>query len=373
MGIQEITNIQKVYETVIQTFRDWIIRDALTMLHEDLRNPDLPEISGVPQDDIFMMRANQVVLAFFSNDLTAASERMLRGLIQETQAYDKETGNRHHLGALYANTALACIAQGNYDQGIVELLAAARDDEDTRGVPRSESFAVTDLLENVFDLTRKSALALAHSIDAGLTLASVKNLKGVLGDIPEYAFLAYARQASTHIETNRDFPNEFSQMQVFSALRNLSCLFEVELKALAGAKEKTFHPTMQVLFEDNTTWWTSFENTRKKIGATQNSPRSVDDQLKDAIALSPSDPDMVFWKSLLVTYIVRNYTVHQMETQCALVQIYSEEALGHILHAIIAAPALQVSPLGTLRANTACSRRRFAALYRGAIWLCEAF
>jgi len=335
---EHTTNIRRKYETIIQTFRDWIIRDALIMLHEDLRKPDLPGISGVPQDDVFMMRANQVVLALFKNDLAAASERMLRGLIQETQAYDKATGNRHHLGALYANTALACIAQGNYDQGIVEILAAAREDEETRGVPSNESFAVTDLLEEVFDLTRKNVLVVVQNIDSSLTLTSIKDLKSTLGNVREYAFLAYAHQALAHIDINQDTPNEFSRMQVFSALRNLSCLLEVELKTLAGNMQNTLYPTVQTLFGGKT-WWKAFKDTREKIGATQKSTRPVDDRLKDAIALSPSNPDVRFWRSLLVAYIVRNYTAHQMETHCALVHTYSQHTLAHIVHTMIAAPS----------------------------------
>jgi hypothetical protein len=35
---------------------------------------------------------------------------------------------------------------------------------------------------------------------------------------------------------------------------------------------------------------------------------------------------------------VRNYTIHQLETPCALVQSYAQEALGHILHVMITTP-----------------------------------
>ncbi len=110
-----------------------------------------------------------------------------------------------------------------------------------------------------------------------------------------------------------------------------------------GKPKDTLLPTLIGLYGTKM-WWgnetgprNSFEYTRCNIGATQNSTRLNDDVLRDALAISSIDDESKFWKSLLVAYVVRNYTVHQLETHCALIQSYAVEALGHILNAMISA------------------------------------
>jgi hypothetical protein len=252
-----------------------------------------------------------------------------------TLSYREEIGNWRHAGALHANTAAACAAQGNIDQAVIELLKAAQDDVETYGVEKGDSFAITNLLQDYFCIpVRNEALRVVQTVNPAPTIADVESLCRFLGD-REYAFLAYVRLAVVHEEANQEFPNEFSQLQIFSALRSLSSLLEVELKTIAGSMETTFFPTIKTLYEDG--WWQDFDNKRRVIGATHGSTRPVDDQLRDAIAINPTDDDSRFWKSLLIAYIIRNYTTHQLETQCALVQSYSQEALGHILHVMMTA------------------------------------
>jgi len=95
-------------------------------------------------------------------------------------------------------------------------------------------------------------------------------------------------------------------------------------------------PSMEALY-GRKRWWEDFQNERKAIEATQNSKRLIDHQLRDAVTMAPADDDSRFWRSLLVAYIVRNYTTHQLEAQCALVKSFSQEALGHILHVMVTA------------------------------------
>jgi hypothetical protein len=311
------------------------------MLQDDIKSPDLTGFDDPAKANLFMLRANQMSSALFRWGFFAIAERMYRVLVQETLKYRQETDSWRHAGALYVNTAGACAAQGKLDQVVVELLKAAQDDVKTYGVAAGDSYAIRGLLQEYFgNPVRKAALKTVRRVDRALTLADMERLPGLIGS-REYAFLAYVHLALVNEAANQEFPNDFSKLQIFGALRSLSALLEVELKALSNTDDTLF-PAMVALYgghkKKRKAWWPAFEDTKNnKIKATKNSPRSVDDQLRDAIAIRSTDDDSKFWKSLLIAYIVRNYTIHQMETKCALVQVYSDEALGHILHVMTTA------------------------------------
>ncbi|MBA7490991.1 hypothetical protein ES702_01535 [subsurface metagenome] len=334
MDQQSLAEIRGHFHAKLQPIQAEVIRSAVAMLQEDIQNPKLTSPDAGP--DTFMLRAHQVGVVLFQNKFFAVAETLYRILAKETEDYRKKSHNWRHAGALYANTAAACAAQGNLDQAVIELLRAAHDDERTYGVAKHRSFAITNLLQEHFgNPVRCEAWAMVRTINQTLTLANVESLCEFLGDL-KYGFLAYVHLASRHVKVNQQFPNEFSQLQIFSALRSLSCLLEVELKTIANNIKPMLFDTMKALYKKKG-WWQSFDNTRTAIGATRNSNVPVDDQLRDAIAINPTDDDASFWKSLLIAYIVRNYTTHQMETQCALVRSYSQEVLGHTLHVMITA------------------------------------
>jgi len=336
---QHLSEIQGDFFNKLQGVQSEVMGTAVAMLRDDIQNPDLTGPNATP--DSFMLRANQIGLALFRVGFFAIAEKMYRVLVQETLKYRQETGSWRHAGALYVNTAGACAAQRNLDQTVVELLKAAQDDVKTYGVPMGDSYAITELLQQYFgNPVRKEALKTVQRVNPALTLADMEGLGGLLKS-REYSFLAYVHSALVHEVANQQFPNEFSQLQIFSALRSLSALLEVELKELSGTDDTLF-PAIVALYgrdkKKRKAWWPAFEDTKNnKIKATKDSPRSVDDQLKDAIAIRPTDDGSRFWKSLLIAYIVRNYVIHQLETQCALVQDYSDEALGHILHVMTTA------------------------------------
>lgn len=329
-GLQE-----QFSDLACQGLRD-AIEKALGMLRHDIDDPQLTREDS--HADAFMLRANQLGLALFKCGAFAVAERLYRDMAKLTKSYRTETGAWRHAGAMNANMAAACAAQGNIDEAVVQLFRAAEDDVPTYPIDQpDESFAITDLLEQYFCApVRKDALQVVQTIDRAISMPDLHSLGADLGH-REYAFLAYVRLAVLHARANDDFRNIFSQLQIFSALRSLSCLLEVHLKTLAGLPNKTLYPAAKALFDHNT-WWGEWDRKRKDVGATKNSTTPVDDRLRSAIALTPTDEDSRFWKSLLVACIARPYTVHQMETECALVQEYPYEALGHILHVMVAAP-----------------------------------
>jgi hypothetical protein len=305
------------------------------MLYDDIHDPALTGRDSHP--DTFMLRANQLGLALFKCEAYAVAERLYRLMAEMTERYRDETGNWRHAGAIYANTAAACAAQGDIDEAVVQLFRAAEDDIPTYPITQAaDSYAIRELLAEYFSRPIcRAALRVLKSVDPNLSMSDLETLTEDLGDLA-YAFLACVRLAILHEESNHASPNVFSQLQLFSALRSLSSLLEVYLKTVANEPAHTFFPAARALFGDKP-WWSTWDTTRQKLGATRNSPVPVDQRLRDALALAPADDAEAFWRSLLVAYIVRNYTVHQLETQCALVQIHAMDTLAHILHVFVAA------------------------------------
>lgn len=335
MDQESLEGLQEEFSNAVCDALRSAVRRAIELLRSDIRDCALTGENSHP--DTFMIRANQLGLALFNCGAYAVAERLYRMMAELTESYRDETGNSRHAGAIYANTAAACAVQGNMDEAVVQLFRAAQDDVTTYPISElADSYAVKTILPQYFSQPAlEDALNVLQTVDAAATMSDLHGLTKDLGDL-QYAFLAYVRIAVLHEKTNRESPNLFSQLQLFSALRSLSSLLEVHLKTLAGTMEATFHPTVQSLY-DSERWWRAWEQTRKNIGATMNSTSPVDDRLRDSLALAPANDASKFWKGLLVAYIVRNYTVHQFETRCDLVRLYAVQALAHILHVFVAA------------------------------------
>ncbi len=347
---QQLDSIREASRSKLQSAKTEVIESAFALLSEDLRNPALNDLGKVGPDT-FMLRAHYTGLALFDSGLYSLAEAFYDHLAKQTEQYCRESGESRHTGALYVNKAVACFAQGNVDQGIIDILKAAQDDIKIYSIATiRDSYAIQTLLPYYFgNRVQEAALTIIQKVNPQLTLRDVQDLCRELGNnqfIRDYVLLAYIELALRHIETNRRTPNEFSQLQVFSTLRSVSAMFEIQLKSMnkGGNPKDTLYPTLKSLYsckgwwDDNTGARQVFEQTRQNIGATEKSTKPIDEVLKDALSITPTDDDSKFWKSLLVAYVVRNYTVHQLETQCALIQSYPEEALGHILNALISAP-----------------------------------
>lgn len=238
MDFQEmLEQIQVEYRSKIQKALEEAIGVALSMFEADIRNPTLNDLSkaGITADT-FMLRANSVGLALFDNGLFSAAERLYRTLAQRTMEYRDATKERRHVGVFYANTAAAWFAQGNSDQGIIDLLRAAQDDVPTYSLKEiKDSYALTDLLPHYFGKrVQETALKIAKRVNGGLALTDVQDLCRLLDNqqfFRDYIFLAYVDLAQEHTVVNQHTPNEFSQLQVFSALRSVAAIFEIQLKS----------------------------------------------------------------------------------------------------------------------------------------------
>ena len=329
----EVIAVHERYKSQLAVTRQSIIDDALSLLREDIADPALntPPI----EPDAFMFRANQIGIALIENGFSAFAATLYGEMLALTLKYRLESGQERHAGALFANRAAAWATQGNVDAMTISLLQAADDDVRTYGVQAADSFAITGLLKSYFvDPVRKEALMIAASVNPALTLSDFADLGALLAD-KELAFLQYVQLALLHIDIQTRYRNLFSDLQILSALRSLSSLLEVELKSLAKKMDLDLGQTITYLFGSKS-WWRPFVRQRDRIFRAS---RATDSRLVAALGLVPSDDDASFWKSLIVIHIVRNYTVHQLDTQTTLVQQHARDALGHILHVMLVAQA----------------------------------
>lgn len=317
----------------VREFVNSIANDAIGMLMEDINNPNLNTSNNHP--DHYVLRANNIGIKLLRTGQFSSAETLFRILSKEVIKFREESGQWRHAGALIANTGVACAMQGNYDQAAAEFLRATKEDAVTYKVPAKGTFAINVLLKNYLENpVKKFALENICKTNNNVSEAHIDQLFKDLND-REYAFLAYLSILRVNLPILHEFPNDFCELQVFSGLRSLSALFEIELKLLTGDMSRTLYPTIESLYNTKS-WWGAFLNAKNnQVEAFHNSNKPIDDQLRDALNLATPNDESVFWKSLLVSYIVRNYTVHQLEIQCGLIQLYSNEALSHLLNAMV--------------------------------------
>ena len=260
--VQELSEIRKRYGRGLGALRSSAISDALALLREDIQDPGR---NDPKRPDLFMLRANHIGLALFDTGMYSTADEFYRQLIAMTEQYCKETGQVRHTGAMWANRAGASVMQGNYDRAVVMLLRAADNDVTTYHISRAESYAITGLLQDYFIApTRNGTLEVVQAVDPRVSLGDLESLGGILGNM-EYALLAYVRLCLEHEKINAGFPNEFSRLQIFGSLRNLSSLLEVELKLLCSNMEEDLCPTIKAMFGQKR-WWTSYEASGAKWG-----------------------------------------------------------------------------------------------------------
>jgi len=316
----------------LQITNDEIFATALRLLQEDLRNHQLSGLIAAPDD--YATRANNIAFLFIKNHLASAAEILYQLLIDETIKHTGETNTQRHMGAFYANKGVACALQGNLDQAVVEFLRASEEDKLAYGSAKERSFALVTLLPEYFvSPLQKEILVLAQHINPNLTVADIERLIRFLGS-RSYAFIAYIKTYHTHHEALQVSDNLFSKLQILSSFRNLCALLEIELKIKASTTEGELLAIITQLYK-NETWWKAFIHAKDLIKGTRKVPRSVNDELRDSFSVLAPDEDTMFWKSLLIGYITRNHTIHQMDTTTHLVTHYSQQIMAHLMYAMI--------------------------------------
>ena len=311
-----------------------IVNVAVQMLREDLHNPELTGPKAAPDD--YVTRANNVAFLYLRNNSASNAELLYQILIEETLRHSKETNTRRHLGALYANKGVAYALQGNLDQAVVEFLRAFEEDKVAYGPARERSFAMITLLPRYFiSPLQTEILKLGQLVNPTVTIAEIEKLCTFLGSLA-YAFIAYVKLYLVHNEAIQVSDNFYSKLQILSALRNICALFEIELKIKSGLPDSELISLITSIHKTDS-WWKTFVHTKERIKGTRKSPRTIDDELQNSLTIPTPDEDTLFWKSILIAYITRNHTVHQMDTTTNLINQYHYQVISHLIYAMIKA------------------------------------
>jgi hypothetical protein len=318
----------------LRALHEELVSGAVALLKADIASPDCDERGS--ERDCYMLRANQICIALMEAESPLLAMQLYTLLIDTALRFRRETGQWRHVGALLANRAAAWAQMGRYDLAAVDLLRAAHEDVHTSGGDERDSFARTHLLQRYFgEPARKAACDLGQHVDPSLALSDIDNLCASLGE-QQYALWGYVLAAATHIAVIRGFPNPYSQQEIWGALRSLSSLMELRLKMMTGDFDDALYPALKRLYS-GASWWVSFEYARSSIGATQKNRVPHEKQFQQAESLNAPDVASSSWRSLLIAYVVRNYTVHDMDDGGSFVQQHAEDALGHTLRVMILA------------------------------------
>lgn len=341
---KELLTIKKYFaELGVADSMHRLLTQARWMIREDIENEELND----KHPDAYMLRANQAGLALLDGGFYGLAEQLYKALLEEVDYYIEATEAQRHKGALYANIAASCFFQGNVDRAIIYLLKAAESDIVTfENVNNpADSFAITGLLKDYFiSPTVAEILNFIALIDPNTTKQDVENLLHSFNSSDrKFAFLAYTYLAMSHRGVISNFSNEFSLLQIFSALRSLASFMEVHFKDLTGVQPlpTTLFPAIEQLFMGKS-WWNAFNNKRLHI---KNNYASIDDRLNQAFNVTMNNNDSRrYWRSLLVAYFVRNHTVHKLDITGSWIQSHADECFAHILYAMIKADRFHQSP-----------------------------
>ena len=242
---------------------EYLLLLARKLLDEDIANPKINVPLAINIDQ-FMLRANEIGVSLLGAGAYHHAELIYRDLLERTLLYRKSYQVKRHAGALYANIATCCWKQGNVEQFVINCLKAADEDRLTADVERKKSFAMTGIYEShlaipAFDEVEHLIRNFASTVDTDFRTA--------LGDL-ELAFLGTVYTTRQHILENNKFPNVYSRLQLFGAMRTLSALFESHIKRLKQINDGNLYETLVNVYgtePDKRTWWPAYDKTVQKL------------------------------------------------------------------------------------------------------------
>jgi tetratricopeptide (TPR) repeat protein len=276
---------------------------------------------------------NVVAFAMHKAGFTSFAVRLYERAIDRTLAFREERNEWRHAGALMTNLGVMHAFLGDFDRAVIAFFKAAEEDKRTHNKERGETFVFKELwhkgireplLEVIFPFLQSvESTATYEEMDAGLAAMGVY----------DFAFVAYARSLMNHLRMEKSLSNDFSDLRIVSALRDLCALLEIRLKHVAGGGD-TFHPAVKELYKADPGKLAAFDAARRSVGAVHNSTRPNADQVRQALTTLPEGTkEERFRKSLVVSYSVRNYVIHQMDLGGPLLDHATAKAiLGHLLN-----------------------------------------
>lgn len=208
------------------------------------------------------------------------------------------------------------------------------------GTPTDQSFALLEMFDHSFGKpAREFALEAAKNVNFRVISNEIAQLSDSLAT-SKYAFLAYLHIGRSHETEAQELESDFSYLQKLNVIRSLSILLEGEIRKVCGTRKESILKSLEKHPDPiKIPWFKAFDDQRRNVGAINNTTKSADDQLREAMATTATTEDERFWRSLLVGYIVRNYSAHQMDITPTFLRSSFKIVVGHIVNAMIHAPS----------------------------------
>ena len=311
---------------------------ALDSLNRDIADPE-KNVPRATNYNEFMLKASSIGAQLMRAGAYSSAERLYCDLLTITLDYRQRHGVPRHAGALYANLATAYWLQGNIDLAVIQLLKAAQEDVQTAGVQQQASYAVVGLYQKyVAEDGYKVILTEIMKFDPSLTIDAVKSFCKTMYE-REYALHAYVHLAKTHMSAIQESGSVYSRLQLFSALRNLAVLLEVEFKASSGILSGKLDEVIVQRYgtePGKRVWWQKYAATCSRLN-NKAKGLSDDQKIRRALAIKTTPGSSAFWKGMLISYLTRYYTSHHLETQTSVISEHPGDILSAILHTLVTA------------------------------------
>jgi len=259
-------------------------------------------------------------------------EMLAIGTVQWRETSDQP----RHAGRFYANLGTARALLGDVDRACIAFWRAAEEDQLTNGTDPKKSFAISEMFESSFgNPAREFAWEAAKSVNFRVVADEIKTLSDSLGP-SKYAFLAYLHVGRIHETEAHGLESDFSYLQKLNVIRSLSVILETEIRKVCGTtKESILKSLERHALAGKIIWYNDFDARRVAVGATLQSTTPVDDQLKAALSTTVTCDDQRFWRSVLIGYIARNFSAHQMDITPSFLRTSFKLVVGHIVNAMI--------------------------------------
>jgi len=299
--------------------------------------PDADRKSFGPDGDA--IDADFIALKLVLAEQPALASQIYRMLAEETVSWREKHGQHRHAGRFLANLGACLALLGDVDRACIAFWRAAKDDELTTQTLPQNSFAIREMFDHYFGKpARQFAWKATNRVNFRVAPEQIEDLSRSLGT-NEYAFVLYLHVGKTYQEEAADFESDFSYLQKLNVIRSLSVVLESELRNMWGISSGTMRQVLVQHHESGSLpWFPDFDRRRVDIGATLSSVTPVDDQLRGALGTTVITDEERFWRSILVAYVVRNYSAHQTDISPNFLRGDFETVIGHIVDAMVHAP-----------------------------------
>ena len=338
-------DLKSHFRTHLLNLRKVWIEEAMSHMEQSMRSRPGPGEPGEGNPDWYSGGPNIIGLAMIEAGFASVAVDLFREARLRAVQYRNETGDHRHVGALVAHEAQAYGMMNDFDGAALCLLYGSQEDTVTyNAASRHETFGFKVIWEQMMrSKLLARCLPLVQAVEPATTLEELDAAFRALDDF-EFPLMIACHTLLVHTETLADFDNILSRMRIVGALRDLSALLEITIKGLVPASATTsvnavrFFRALRSLY-GSARWWILFDQEARSCGTMPDSGVASGEQVRRALALRRPDADARFWTSLIVSYAVRNYTVHELDVAGPLVvPATTEEILGHILNVLVQAP-----------------------------------